>query len=125
MALKVLIAPQEFKGTLTASQAAQAMLRGFTSVYENALVDVVPIADGGAGTVDVLLAAGGGEERSGTVTDPIGRPVSARWGVLDGGKTAVIVMADELGDTMLATRRLEELARAAGDAFARIVRMRR
>lgn len=41
------------------------------------------------------------------------------------GKTAVIVMADELGDTMLATRRLEELARAAGDAFARIVRMRR
>lgn len=41
------------------------------------------------------------------------------------GKTAVVVVADELGDTMLATRRLEELARAAGDAFARIVRMRR
>lgn len=41
------------------------------------------------------------------------------------GKTAVVVLADELGDTMLATRRLEELARAAGDAFARIVRMRR
>jgi len=41
------------------------------------------------------------------------------------GKTAVVIVADELGDTMLATRRLEELARAAGDAFARIVRMRR
>ena len=41
------------------------------------------------------------------------------------GKTAVVLIADELGDTMLATRRLEELARAAGDAFARIVRMRR
>ena len=41
------------------------------------------------------------------------------------GKTAVVLMADELGDTMLATRRLEELSRAAGDAFARIVRMRR
>ena len=41
------------------------------------------------------------------------------------GKTAVVILADELGDTMLATRRLEELARAAGDAFGRIVRMRR
>jgi hypothetical protein len=41
------------------------------------------------------------------------------------GKTAAVIVADELGDTMLATRRLEELARAAGDAFGRIVRMRR
>ena len=41
------------------------------------------------------------------------------------GKTAVVILADELGDTMLATRRLEELARAAGEAFGRIVRMRR
>jgi hypothetical protein len=41
------------------------------------------------------------------------------------GKTAAIILADELGDTMLGTRRLDELARAAGDAFGRIVRTRR
>jgi glycerate 2-kinase len=59
MTLKVLIAPQEFKGTLTAAQAAEAIRRGFASVHDQAQIDVVPIADGGAGTVDVMLNANG------------------------------------------------------------------
>ena len=93
MSLKVLIAPQEFKGTLTATQAAEAIKRGFTGVHDQAQVHVVPIADGGAGTVDVLLSAADGEERFTEVTNAIGQPVRARWGLIDDGKTAVLEMA--------------------------------
>jgi glycerate 2-kinase len=99
--LKVLIAPQEFKGTLTATQAAQAIMRGFQSAYSKAELHVVPIADGGGGTVDVLLAAGDGEERISHVTDAIGRPVKARWGLIEGGRTAVIEMSAACGIAML------------------------
>ncbi len=128
MSLKVLIAPQEFKGTLTAPQAAEAIMRGFKSVYDQAHLDIVPIADGGAGTVDVLLATGEGEERITTVTDAIGRPVKARWGLLEGGQTAVIEMASASGLAMLQPHELDpmsahtygtgELVRAALDAGA-------
>lgn len=129
MTLKVLIAPQEFKGTLTALQAGEAIMRGFTSVHDQAEIDLVPLADGGAGTVDVLLNAGDGEERISQVTDAMGRPVQARWGLLDGGKTAVIEMAAASGlllvqkadrDPMTAhTYGTGELIRAALDAGAR------
>jgi glycerate kinase len=128
MTLKVLIAPQEFKGTLTAPQAADAIMRGFKSVHDQAQIDVVPIADGGAGTVDILLAAGEGEERYTTVTDPLGRPVKARWGLLDGGKTAVVEMASASGLSLLQKSERDpmsahtygtgELIRAALDAGA-------
>ncbi|MBS1151799.1 MAG: glycerate kinase [Myxococcaceae bacterium] len=128
MSPKVLIAPQEFKGTLTAAQAAQAIMRGFRSVHETAELNVVPIADGGAGTVDVLLAAGEGQERFTFVTDPIGRPVKARWGLIDAGKTAVIEMAAASGLSLLQQSERDpmkthtygtgELIRAALDAGA-------
>ncbi len=129
MSLKVLIAPQEFKGTLTATQAGEAIMRGFKSVHDTADVEVVPIADGGAGTVDVLLSANAGQVRSSAVTDPIGRPVQARWGLIDAGATAVIEMASASGlgliqpdqrDPLCAhTWGTGELIRAALDAGAK------
>jgi glycerate kinase len=126
--VKVLIAPQEFKGTLTAGQAAEAIMRGIQSAQEQAEVDVAPIADGGAGTVEVLLAAGEGEERFATVSDPLGRPVRARWALIDRGATAVIEMAAASGLALLTEGERDplsahtfgtgELIRAALDAGA-------
>ena len=95
--VKVLIAPQEFKGTLTAAEAAAALERGVKEAREDLAVTVMPIADGGGGTVDALLAAKEGTERFTEVSGPMGKPVRARWGVIDGGKTAVIEMAAASG----------------------------
>lgn len=124
--MKVLIAPQEFKGTLTAAQAGVAISRGFASVHDHAEIEVVPIADGGAGTVDVLLSAEEGVAQETRVTDPLGRPVLARWALIDSGATAVIEMAAASGLTLVArgerspltahTYGTGELIRAALDA---------
>lgn len=108
--VKVLIAPQEFKGTLTAAQAAQAIKRGFHGVHPQAHLDLAPIADGGAGTVDVFLSAGEGEERFSTVSDPLGRPVKARWALLERGQTAVLEMASASGLALLSDDERDPLA---------------
>lgn len=103
-------------------------MRGFKGIHEQARIDVVPIADGGGGTVDVLLSAGEGEERFSDVTDALGRPVKARWALLDAGKTAIIEMASASGLGLLKKSELDpmsahtygtgELIRAALDAGA-------
>ena len=78
--MRVVIAPDKFKGTLTAREAADAMARAVRERWPDAVVAVIPIADGGDGTLDAL----GGANRRDTVTGPLGRPVEARWR-LDGG----------------------------------------
>ncbi|MBM7114334.1 glycerate kinase [Archangium primigenium] len=97
-----LVAPQEFKGTLTATQAAQALAEGLREGAPGVELDVAPLADGGPGTVDALLAGVGGERVVRTVTGPLGAPVSATYGLLDGGHTAVIEMAAASGLSLLA-----------------------
>lgn len=124
--MRILIAPQEFKGTLTASQAARAMEAGIRRVLADADLEVCPIADGGPGTVDALVDALGGERRSARVHDPLGRPVDAVWGLVEGGATAVIEMAAASGLALLrpwerdprraSTFGTGELLRAALDA---------
>lgn len=95
--VKVLIAPQEYKGTMTASEAAAAIAKGIHDAREDLELTVMPIADGGGGTVDAFLASGEGEERFTEVSGPLDKPTRARWAVLDGGKTAVIEMAAASG----------------------------
>ncbi len=95
--VKVLIAPQEFKGTMTAAQAADAIAKGVHDAREDLELTVMPIAAGGGGTVDAFFNAQQGEERFTEVSGPLGKPVRARWGVFDGGKTAVIEMASASG----------------------------
>ena len=70
----VLIAPDKFKGSLTANAAALAMAAGAQRAAPHATVDVCPLADGGEGTVDVVLSALGGERRAARVTGPLGVP---------------------------------------------------
>jgi glycerate kinase len=95
--MRFVIAPDKFKGSLTAIQAAAAMARGVLAAAPGALIDQVPMADGGEGTVDALVAATGGTYREAQVTGPLGEPVLARFGVLGDEPTAVVEMAAASG----------------------------
>jgi len=99
--MKIICAPDSFKECLTAQAAAQAMARGLARAFPDAAVDICPIADGGEGTVDALVAATGGEHRRTAVMGPLGETLTARWGLLGGAgektKTAVIEMAAAAG----------------------------
>ena len=124
--MNVLVAPDSFKGSLTALRVAEAIERGVRQVFPDARVVKVPIADGGEGTVDALVVATGGRVLESEVTGPLGEPVRARWGVLGGGGAAVIEMAAASGLPLVprdrrdprytTTRGTGDLVRAALDA---------
>jgi glycerate kinase len=88
-ALRVLLAPQELKGTLTAVEAAEAMAAGLRAAYPAWRLDLLPMADGGPGTTDALLAALGGEPRLSFSHDPLMRTLEAPWGVLPGRRGVI------------------------------------
>lgn len=100
--MRILVAPDSFKGSLSAVVAAGAISAGVRRVWSEAIIEEVPLADGGEGTVDALIAATGGSRRRLTVRDPLGRPVTASFGILGDGVTAVIEMAAASGLTLLA-----------------------
>jgi len=95
--MKVVIAPQGFKGNLTALEVSQAISRGIRHVIPDAVTAIVPMADGGEGTMQALVDAIGGDIISVEVTDPIGERITAHWGLLSDGVTAVIEMAAASG----------------------------
>ncbi|MDE2822929.1 MAG: glycerate kinase [Chloroflexota bacterium] len=99
--MKVVIAPQSFKGSISALDAAKAMEEGVKRVVSDAETVLVPVADGGDGTLETLVEATNGEIRSATVTGPIGKPVMAEWGALGDGETAMIEMARTSGLALL------------------------
>jgi glycerate kinase len=84
----VLVAPDSFKGTLTAAEVADAIGRGLDA--EGRPVDLCPVADGGEGTLDALLLALDGERRTAPATDPLGRPIEASFGIGEGGRGRVL-----------------------------------
>ena len=95
--MQVLVAPDAFKGSATAFEAATAMQQGVLRVFPHASVLKCPIADGGEGTVDSLVYATHGSFETTQVTGPLGEMVEARWGILGDGITAVIEMAASSG----------------------------
>lgn len=95
--MRVVIAPDKFKGSLSAPEAALAMSRGVTTALPGASIDRVPMADGGEGTVDALVEATGGSFREARVSGPRGELVRARFGLLGDRRTAVIEMATASG----------------------------
>lgn len=99
--MRLLIAPDSFKGSLSALAAARHMERGARAVFPQAVCDLVPMADGGEGTVDAMVEATGGSFRSLAVSGPLGAPVTARFGILGDGGTAVIEMAAASGLPLL------------------------
>ncbi|MGF7034891.1 glycerate kinase [Paenibacillus mucilaginosus] len=95
--MRIIAAPDSYKGSLSAVAASAAMERGIRSVFPDAEVVKVPIADGGEGTVEALVAATGGTLMYERVAGPLGRPVDACWGILGDGATGVIEMAAASG----------------------------
>ncbi len=105
--MRIIIAPDKFKGSMTALEAATAMAEGVKSALPEAEIIVLPISDGGEGLVDALTGAGKGDSAlmRTTVTGPLGDPVEAKWGLLDGGRTAVVEMSAASGLTLVPTER--------------------
>lgn len=94
---RVVVAPDSFKGSLSSVAAAEAIRSGVLKADGGAAVKIVPMADGGEGTVDAVLAAVGGERIVVRVAGPLGDPVEAEYGMLPDGRTAVIEMAAASG----------------------------
>ena len=95
--LKIVLAPDSFKGSLTSTEAARAMARGVGKALPEAELVLLPLSDGGEGLVESLVVASGGELLEYEVTGPLGTPVKAQLGLMGGGKTAVIEMAQASG----------------------------
>ncbi|MEX2415184.1 MAG: glycerate kinase [Paenibacillaceae bacterium] len=103
--MKIVIAPDSFKGSITAIEAAKAMERGVKRCFPQAETIKVPIADGGEGTMDSLVMSTGGRTIEVRVTGPLGEYVDAAYGLLQlqSGNVAVIEMAKASGLTLIAT----------------------
>ena len=99
--MKIVIAPDSFKGSLTALQVAEAIEVGLRRVFPDVAIEKVPMADGGEGTVQSLVDATGGEILTVRVLDPLGNSIEAQYGVLGDGITAVIEMAAASGLTLV------------------------
>ena len=94
---KVVLAPQGFKESLSGMEIAEAMAIGVKSVWPEAETVLIPVADGGDGTLQALVDSSGGEVRSAEVEDAIGRTIESQWGALGNGTTAVIEVASAVG----------------------------
>ncbi len=129
MPLAVLVAPNAFKGSLSAAQAAAAMAAGVTAAAPGAMVHRLPVADGGDGFLDVLEAPLGAERRVRRVRGPLGEPVEATWLLAPGMGLAVVELARASGLALVPKNRRDplaantlgagELVRTALDAGAR------
>lgn len=98
---RYLCAPDSFKESLTAMEAARAMAQGIENADHDAEVRCLPMADGGEGTVRALVDATGGSMRAVPVHDPLGRPVEGHFGLLADGTTAVVETAEASGLALL------------------------
>ena len=118
--MKVVVAPNAYKGTLTAPQAARAITAGVREVFPDADVVEVPVADGGDGTVEALVEAKGGAYRHATVEGPLGDEVDARFGVIDRGGIAVVELATASGLALIDASRRDP-RRASTYGFGRLL----
>ena len=100
--MKIVVAPDSFKGSVSALQAACALEQGLLRVFPDAVIDKIPMADGGEGTVQSLVDATGGHFRTQRVLAPLENEVDAQFGILADGETAVIEMASASGLTLVA-----------------------
>lgn len=107
--MKFIIAPQGFKGSITGLEAARAIQRGVNAAEPAAQTVLLPVADGGDGTLHALVDATGGQFFESKVQGPLGRPIEASWGVMGDGVTAVIEMARPSGLALLPPERRDPL----------------
>ena len=120
--MKVMIAPQSFKGGLQGVEVARAIKQGVLSVYPQAETVEIPVADGGDGTLDALVRSTGGQLFTSQVTGPLEEPVSALWGVMGEGfsypeEGADLVDSRTLSNPAQGQIAVIEMARASGLAL--------
>jgi glycerate kinase len=127
--MKIVVAPDSFKESLSALDVARALRDGFAEVWPDADYALVPVADGGEGTVDALVATTGGKRVATRVVGPLGNEIEAFWGLSGDGRLAIVEMAAAAGLMLVpaaernplvtTTWGLGQLIRAALDAGAR------
>ncbi|CAN7349891.1 glycerate kinase [Paenibacillus sp. LjRoot153] len=106
--MKIIIAPDSFKGSIRAADAAIAIQKGIMRCLPHAETVLIPVADGGEGTLDSLTRIGG-TKKSVTVTGPLGKPITAEYGILHAGKVGVVELASASGLELLAKEDLDPL----------------
>lgn len=123
--MRVVIAPDSLKGTCTATDAAKAIAEGWQSIRPDDDLTLIPLADGGEGTLDALEGVQGAKRRAAQVTGPDGRQVTADWlwlptgeAVIELAEAAGLPLMDRLDPLNATTRGVGELIRAALDAGA-------
>ncbi|RRJ84450.1 glycerate kinase [Aestuariirhabdus litorea] len=107
--MKILLAPDSFKGSLSAAEFCTIARRAILAQLPSAIVHSCPLADGGEGTVDALIANTQGERIRLEVTGPLGDPVEASYGILGDGTTAVIEMASASGLPLVPPKRRDPM----------------
>lgn len=107
--MKIVIAMDSFKGSVSSIEAGMAVRDGIVNVYPHAHVNIMPIADGGEGTVEALVEGMRGEYVQVKVTGPLGEKVNCTYGILPGGRTAIIEMAGAAGITLVAQHKRNPL----------------
>ncbi len=107
--MRIVVAPDSFKGTLTASEAADLIAEVITKLRRDAVVDRCPMADGGEGTLDVLVRAAGGQRRRVDCHGPLHEPITAEVGLIDQASTAVVELATAAGLTLVPSEKRNPL----------------
>ena len=107
--MKIVIAPDSFKGSLTAVEAAEAIAKGVLSVLPTAQIEKIPVADGGEGTMNSLVSSTQGHYKDVLVLDQLNREISAQYGILGDGKTAIIEMSVASGINLIKRSELNPL----------------
>ena len=107
--MKIVVAPDSFKGSVSALEAACAIEQGLRRVFPDAVIDKIPMADGGEGTVQSLVDATGGHIQTHRAVTPLEDEVDAQFGILADGETAVIEMAAASGLTLVAPNERDPL----------------
>ena len=124
--LRILVCPQEFKGSLTAFEAAAALAAGARAGEPDAEIIEMPLADGGPGTAAILAAAHGGELVEAEVTGPMGAPVQARFALLPprdaGGAPSAVIEAAEAAGLVLVPREERDPGRATTYGVGELMR---
>ena len=108
--MKIVIAPDSFKETLSAFEVASAIESGFQNVFPEAEIIKIPIADGGEGTVDAIVRATNGSFEFSEVEGPMGDITRAKWGMLGKSKTAVIEIAEACGLHLVSANKRNPMA---------------
>ena len=107
--MKILVAPDSYKGCLHAYEVAEYMEQGILEAFPQAKVQKIPVADGGEGTVQAMMRAVGGQLHEVEVTGPLGDTVKSEIGMLNDGQTAVIEMASASGLMLVPKERLNPM----------------